>query len=113
MRIKKTGQVPAFSLQAVSQSAGNYISRTWTFFALSDLILDFLAFIERGVAAGLNLGMVDKQILAAIVLINKTKALARIEPFYCSCTHLYFSLADMLAKLKFLSFSTYGETPER
>jgi hypothetical protein len=36
---------------------------------------------------------VDEQIFAAVIGVNKAKSLARIEPFYCTCTHLCFSLA--------------------
>ena len=35
--------------------AGNYIRRTWTFFALSDFKLNLLSFIERCITTGFNL----------------------------------------------------------
>jgi hypothetical protein len=35
----------------------------------------------------------DKQVLTAVVGDNEPKSLARIKPFYCTCTHFYFSLA--------------------
>jgi hypothetical protein len=72
--------------------AWDYIGRTWTFLALSDLELNLLAFIERSIARCLDIRVVDKQIFAAIIWINKAKTLACIEPFHCTCTHLCFSL---------------------
>lgn len=38
----------------------NYVSSTWAFFALSDLELDLLAFIETCIAFCLNFRVVDK-----------------------------------------------------
>jgi hypothetical protein len=35
----------------------------------------------------------DKQIRTAVIRRNKTISLACVEPFYCTCTHLHFSLA--------------------
>ena len=51
--------------------AGDYVGRAGAFLALSDLELDLLAFIERCIAGCLNLGVVDEQILAAIVGIDE------------------------------------------
>ncbi len=59
----------------VVRLAGDYISRTRAFFALSDLELDLLTFIERCIAGCLNLRVVDEQIFAAIVGINEAIAL--------------------------------------
>jgi hypothetical protein len=55
--------------------AGDYIGRTRAFFALSDLELDLLTFVERCIAGCLNFRVVDEQIFAAIVGINEAIAL--------------------------------------
>jgi hypothetical protein len=36
---------------------------------------------------------VDEQVIAAVIRSNKTISLVCIEPFYCTCTHFYCSLA--------------------
>jgi hypothetical protein len=53
-----------------------YVGRTWAFLALSDLELDLLAFIQRCIACCLDLRVMDKQVIAAIVRGNKTISLA-------------------------------------
>ncbi len=65
----------------------DHIVGTWPFFALADLEVDFLIFIQSGVAASLDFRVVDEQISAAIIRSNETKSLACIEPFYFTCTH--------------------------
>lgn len=55
--------------------AGDYIGRTWAFFALSDLELDLLTFVECCIAVCLNFRVVDEQIFTAIVGINEAIAL--------------------------------------
>jgi hypothetical protein len=65
----------------------SYIIGAWAFFALADLKIDLLIFIKRGIAAGLDFRVMDKQIFAAIVRSNKTKSLTCIEPFHFTCTH--------------------------
>ena len=55
--------------------ARNYIGRAWAFFAFSDLEFDTLAFIERCVAGCLDLRMMDKQIVAAVVRLDETESL--------------------------------------
>jgi len=70
-----------------------YVVCTWAFFALSSLKIDLLVFIECCVAGGLNFRVVDEQVIAAVIRTNKTISLVCIEPFYCTCTHFYCSLA--------------------
>jgi len=60
---------------------------TRAFFALADLELNLLVLVEGGIAACLDLRMMHKQIGAAVVGANKSVTLARIKPFYCTCTH--------------------------
>jgi hypothetical protein len=42
------------------RSAGLYIGRTWTLFALTNLELNLLAFVERCITGGLYLRVMDK-----------------------------------------------------
>jgi len=72
---------------------GDHVGCARSFLALSGHELDLLSFVERCIARRLNLRVVDKQVIAAAIRGNKTKSLTRIEPFYCTCTHLHFSLA--------------------
>ena len=53
-----------------------YVGRTRALLALSDLELDLLAFIQRCIACCLDLRVMDKQVIAAIVRGNKTISLA-------------------------------------
>ena len=64
-----------------------YIICAGAFFALSDVEVNLLAFIQSGIPAHLDFRMVDEQIIAAVIRGNKAKSLDCIEPFYCTCTH--------------------------
>jgi len=55
--------------------AGDYVGRTGTFSAFSDLEFDILAFIERCIAGRLNFRVVNKQIIATTVRLDEAKAL--------------------------------------
>jgi len=68
----------AFWFQALHSLglAGDYVGRTRAFFALPDLEFHLLAFVERCIARRLNLRVVDKQIFAAIIRVNKAESLA-------------------------------------
>jgi len=59
----------------VVQLDRGYVGRTWAFFALSNLKLNALVFIERCIAICLNLRVMDKQIIATVIRSNKTKTL--------------------------------------
>ena len=59
----------AFSL------ARYYVGRAGSFLALSNLELNLLAFIERGIAGRLDFGMVDKQIFAAVIRDYESESL--------------------------------------
>src|SRR3954469_1232452 len=52
--------------------------------ALHHIEFDTLPFIERLEARGLNCGMVDEEVLAAVFRRNETKSLVVVEPFYGS-----------------------------
>jgi len=70
-------------------SAWDYVGGTGAFFALSDLEVHFLTFLQRGVTARLYLRVVDEQIIAAIIGTDKSETLFFVKPFYCTCTHFY------------------------
>ncbi len=77
----------------IAWSGRSHVRGAWAFLALANLELHLLVFFQSGITSGFNLGMVDKQIVAPVIRCNKTISLACIEPFYCTCTHCYFSLA--------------------
>ena len=54
---------------------GSHARRTRTLLALSDSKLDLLAFIERGIALGLDLRVMDEQIFAALVRSDEAESL--------------------------------------
>lgn len=80
------------TLESCWESAGDDVGRARAFLALTDRKLDFLTFVERGVALGPDFGVVNEQIVAPIIRSNKSIALVRVKPFYRACTHLLFSL---------------------
>jgi hypothetical protein len=70
-----------------------YVVCAWAFFALSELKINLLVFTKLCVACCLDFRMVDEQIAAAVIRSDKPITFVCIEPFYCTCTHCYFSLA--------------------
>ncbi len=66
---------------------GNNVDRAGAFLALTKLELDRLAFVQIRVAAGLDFGVVHKQIRPSVIRNYKPKTFASIEPFYFTCTH--------------------------
>ena len=81
---------PAFCLGL----AGDDISRTGTFFALSNLELHPLAFLKGGIAVRLDFRVMNEQIFTAVIGSDKSKAFFPIKPFYCTCTHFCAPLAS-------------------
>lgn len=78
--------------------AWNYIRRTRpAFLALTDLVLNLLTLIEGGVAGRLDLRVVHKNIVTAVVRSDKSEAFLPTKPFYCTCTHYCTPLALQLA----------------
>ncbi len=73
-------------------SAGTDPGRTRAFLALAYLELDLLALLERRVSLHPYLGMMDEQIVAALIRCDEPKPLVRIEPFDCTFCHVLFSL---------------------
>ena len=70
-------------------SAGDYVGGTRAFFALSDLVINLLAFFKCGVTTRLYLRVVDEQVISALVGGDKSEALFLAKPFYCTCTHYF------------------------
>ena len=66
--------------------------------ALGYFELNRLAFVQRFVPLRLNGGEVDKNVLAGLAL-DESKALAGVEPLYCS---LFFHLIFLFFKLGYL-----------
>ena len=64
-----------------------YIVGAGAFFALADFELNLLVLVECRVTVDLNFGVMDEQIVAAVIRTNETETLACVEPLYCTCTH--------------------------
>src|SRR5215475_10280168 len=52
------------------------------------LVLDHLTFVERGQAGALDRGDMDEYVFAAVLRLNESIALGRIEPFHGASSHL-------------------------
>jgi hypothetical protein len=59
-----------------------------SFTTLCGFILDLLAVLEGAKSLLGDVGVMDKQVLAAIVRSNKTKSLLLIEPFCRTAAHV-------------------------
>src|SRR2546429_7150970 len=66
--------------------------RLGPFSSLRNLELNTLVFLERTVAAALDLGVVDEEVLRAVVRGDEAEALVTVEPFHSSLCHLLTSL---------------------
>jgi len=84
---------PSYAQILLGLARGDVV-RTRALLALSDLEIDRLALIERGVALGLDLRVMDKQIFSAIRRADKAKPLACVEPLHCTFCHEFFSLGQ-------------------
>src|SRR2546429_1165344 len=69
--------------------------RLGPFSSLRNLELNTLVFLERAMAAALDLGVVDEEVLRAVVRGDKAEALVAVEPFHSSLCHLLTSLIPM------------------
>ena len=63
------------------------VDGTGAFFALTDIERHRLAFLKVGVAAHLNLRMMNKQLFAAIIGDDESKSFFAVKPLYFTCTH--------------------------
>ena len=63
-----------------------------SFGSLLNLELNTLVFLERTMAASLDLGVVDEEVLRAVVRGDEAEALVTVEPFHSSLCHLLTSL---------------------
>jgi len=66
-----------------------------SFGSLPNLELNTLVFLERAIAASLDLGVVDKEVLRAVVRGDEAEAFVTVEPFHSSLCHLLTSLIQM------------------
>ena len=89
MKKRPCGPAGPCGSQAFVCLARDNVGRTRALLALSNLKLYLLTFIKGCVALSPDLGVVDEQIFAAIVRVNEAKTFTCIEPFYCTCAHLY------------------------
>jgi len=55
--------------------------------ALRDVELDPLVLLQAAVAAGLDCGEVDKDVLASVIDTDKSETLVRVESLDCSLRH--------------------------
>ncbi len=63
----------------------------WAFGTINYIKLDACTLIKGLEAVALNCGVMNENIFSAI-LLNKTKTLRIIKPFYCTFCHFYYSL---------------------
>jgi hypothetical protein len=68
-----------------AQIAGRGLARTTIFF---QFIGDLVAFVQGRQARAFNRGDVDEHVLAAVLGLNETKALGRVEPLNDTVRHL-------------------------
>src|SRR5215475_588541 len=52
------------------------------------LVLDHLTFVERAQAGALDRGDMDEYVFAAVLRLNESIALGRVEPFHGASSHL-------------------------
>src|SRR5262245_5857877 len=72
----------------MSHLDGGYLDRLRTFLPLLDLELNALVLLKRAKAAPLDFGIVDEEVLSAVVWGDETVALFAVEPFHSSLRHL-------------------------
>src|SRR5262249_9044493 len=75
-------------LMKVSRSTRFEILRRLLAAVADQLVLDHLAFVERGQAGALDRGDMDEYVFAAVLRLNESIALGRIEPFHGAGSHL-------------------------
>ena len=68
-------------------SAGADVDGFRAFLALSDLVLDCLTVVQRPETFHGYVGVMDKQILTAIVGDDESESLPLVEPFYFAFIH--------------------------
>src|SRR5262249_3718500 len=72
----------------MSHLDGGYLARLGTFRPLLALELNALVLLKGAKAAPLDLGIVDEEVLPAVVRGDETVALFAVEPFHSSLRHL-------------------------
>jgi hypothetical protein len=80
--------------------AGFYVRCFHSFFTLCGFILNFLPVAEGAKAFFGDIGVMDKQVLTAIIRGNESEPLLLVEPLYCTAAHidLLGPPADHIAK---------------
>ena len=74
-----------------SLNANNLLC-TWAFFGLTNFEFNGLAIAQRCIStAGLNVGMMNKQILTTGFRSNKSEALVCAKPLYCTFSRAIYS----------------------
>jgi len=90
-------RVGLVSTTRCSASAGPHFDRTTTvLLAFAYLVLDLLALAKGRSGLRLDFGVMDKYIVTAIVGDDKTVSFPLVEPFYCTCAHVFFSLSPCI-----------------
>jgi len=86
LRGKQT-RTSVFAPVSMASLWGLYVRGLLAFWALRNLKLDLLAFLERLESAHLDRGEVRKQIFTAVIRGNEAVPLCIIEPLYRTCWH--------------------------
>jgi len=68
--------------------AGFYVCCFHAFFALRGFVHDFLSILESAKAFFGDIGVMDKQVLTAIIRGNESEPLLLVEPLYCPAAHI-------------------------
>jgi hypothetical protein len=71
--------------------AGTNIRRFGAFAALAGGVLHLLAFLKRTESLRLNVGMMNEEVVATIIGLDKSKALFLVKPLDSSSTQITFS----------------------
>ena len=64
-----------------------YVESARALGAGDDLELDLVTFSQGAEAIALDRGLVDEDVLAAVVWLNEAKAFLGVEPFHCAGGH--------------------------
>jgi len=88
---------PTALASAPREDAGRYASERADVLRLRPLLplgrveLDLLVLIQRPVARARDRGEVDEHVRGPVIGGDEAKALIGVEPFHCSCCHLFKS----------------------
>ncbi len=91
------------------QSDGLNICRFETFTTLGGFILDLLSCLKGSEAGHRDVRMMDEQIVTSGVGGDESESLVFIEPLYCTCIQVFFSLAQYVGRTKAYHLVSYPE----